>query len=295
MARNFVILYCGREGSSAITKAFSNRSDVRIPVFEDFDQYARADTAEDDVPMILDHMLATGQFSTKISDGAARSTEPTLPSPPAIGFKWRIWGDAKRLAQVLHQHKVVVFELLRADIVNFALSAYLSEHVLPFEENSRFSRILQDPNPQFRIRWLEADARDEVISFIRARSFSVDAEKLSEIMQAYLGWRALLRDTYIDPFRASGLEVHTLFYEDFLADAADFLGRMAAAVGVPIDPAQRLFYAKVNRPDMRIQVTNLAELESNRDIQRIKLRYYNHLVAKPFGSLSRRKPEPAAV
>jgi hypothetical protein len=55
-----------------------------------------------------------------------------------------------------------------------------------------------------------------------------------------------------------------------------------AFAGTTIDPKQDLFYPKVSRDDIRTQVTNLAELESNRNVQRIKLSYYCSLITKPL-------------
>jgi hypothetical protein len=280
MARNFVILYCGREGSSAIIKAFASRTDIAIPIVEDFDQYQCAGVDENDVPIILRRMLATAQFSTNVNRAVDRFTA-VLPNLPAVGFKWRIWGDPGRIAEIFRDHDVVVFELLRSDIINLALSLYLTTHVLPLEQDHRFAQILSDPNPQFRIRWLEQSDQKEVISFIRSREFPVDPKRLIPILEQYVASRLEIRQRYIELFKSYRLEVHTLYYEDFLANPIDFLDRMASVIGVTIDPGQELFYPKVSRDDMRTQITNLAELESNRDVQRIKLSYYSSLIAKP--------------
>jgi hypothetical protein len=280
MARNFVILYCGREGSSAIIKAFANRTDIKIPVVEEFDRYQCPGLDENDVPVILRRMLATGQFSTVVDRSVDRSSDTALRDTPAVGFKWRMWGDAERIAEVLRDHNVVVFELLRSDILNLALSLYLTTYVLPIEQSHRFTQILTDPNPQFRIRRLEQSDQEEVISFIRSREFSVDLERLIPIMERYAATRLQIRRRYIDLFETCRLEVRTLYYEDFLADVFAFLWRVASVIGVTIDPKQELFFAKVGRNDMRTQITNLAELESNRDVQRIKLSYYNSLIAR---------------
>ena len=51
--------------------------------------------------------------------------------------------------------------------------------------------------------------------------------------------------------------------------ASGFLSRVGGTIDTTIDPKQDLFYPKVSRDDIRTQVTNLAELESNRDVQRI--------------------------
>jgi hypothetical protein len=284
MARNFVILYCGREGSSAIMKAFVNRSDITIPVVEDFDRYQCPEVDENDVPIILRRTLATARFSTLVDRATDRLSDIALPDTPAVGFKWRIWGDPDGIAEVLLDHNVVIFELLRSDIVNLALSLYLTTYVLPLEQNNRFAQILRDPNPQFRIRRLEQSDQEEVISFIRSREFSVDPGRFIPIMEQYAASRLQIRRRYVDLFKAYQLEVCTLYYEEFLADAADFLGRVASVIGVTIASGQELFFPKVGRKDVRTQVINLAELESNRDVQRIKLSYYGGLIAKRGGS-----------
>jgi hypothetical protein len=281
MARHFVILYCGREGSSAIIKAFANGTDVATPVTEEFDRYQCAGVDENKVPTILRHMLATARFSTNVDRAFDQLPTTVSPPAPAVGFKWRIWGAPENIAEVLRDYDVVVFELLRSDIVNLALSLYLTTHVLPFQKNHRFAKIFEDPNPQFRIRWLAKDDQEEVIRFIRSREFAVDLKQLVPIMEEYVASRQQLRQRYVALFKTCRLDVHTLYYEDFLANASDFLSRMAGNIGTTIDPKQDLFYPKVSRDDIRTQITNLTELESNRDVQRIKLSYHCNLIAKP--------------
>jgi hypothetical protein len=287
MARNFVIVYSGREGSSAIIKAFADRTDIAIPVIEEFDQYQCAEIADEDVPIILRNMLKTSYFSKSANRRVEQASQGALPDTRAVGFKWRIWGKAERIAEVLRDHDVVVFELLRSDIMNLALSLYLTTYVLPLEQEPRFARILRDPNPQFRIRRLEPHQQEEVISLIRSCKFSVDPARFTAIMQDYLASKRLIRQQYIGWFETCRLNVHTLFYEDFLSDAAGFLSRVATLIGTTIDPGREPFYPKINRDDIRTQITNLTELESNREVQRIKLIYYRELVARPIGRGSR--------
>lgn len=286
MPRSFVILYTGREGSSAIIKAFADRQDIIVPVMEDFDPYACADLVEGDVPAILNHMLGTARFSKGADHQVTRPPAGTLPRPPAVGFKWRIWGDATRIAEVFREHGVVVFELLRHDIVNLALSLYLTNFVLPLEQLCRFPEIIHDPNPQFRTRWLERAAQEEVIKFIRSREFAVDLHKFIKLMEGYAAGRQHIRTKYVDVFRAAGLEVHTSFYEDFLTNPTMFLSRMAELLSIKIDPNREPYYRKVARDDIRTQVTNLSELETSREVLRIKLSYYDRLLKIPLGSSS---------
>jgi hypothetical protein len=253
---------------------------------EDFDPYACADLAEADVPAVLRQMLRTARFCKGLDQKVTPPPAAALRRPPAVGFKWRIWGEATRIAEVFGEHGVVVFELLRHDIVNLALSLYLTNFVLPLEQPCRFSEIIHDPNPQFRTRWLEKAAQEEVINFIRSRGFAVDLHRFVKLMEGYVADRQHIRTKYVDLFRAAGLEVHTLFYEDFLTNPTMFLSRMADMVSIKIDPNRELFYRKIGRDDIRTQVTNLSELESSREVLRIKLSYYDRLLKRPLESSS---------
>jgi hypothetical protein len=281
MARSFVIVYSGREGSSAIIKAFADQQAVKVPIVEDFDQYACPGVDENDVPALLLQLLTTGQFRRRLDRDADVRSRPAPARPTPVAFKWRIWGDAREIAKVLNACDVVIFELIRRDIVNLALSLYLTTYVLPFERRVDFDEILQDPNPQFRIRWLEKKAQDEVISFVRSRRFAVQPDKLAAIMADYLTRKERIREQYVATFRAGALDVHTLIYEDFLADPVSFLSRMATLVGVSIDPLRQPYYPKVSRSDIRTQVTNLAALLSDREVQRLKLAYHSRLLVNP--------------
>jgi hypothetical protein len=287
MARNFIIVYSGREGSSAIIRAFANRTDIAIPVIEEFDEYQCIGMDKGAVPIILHRMFTTARFSAD----AHVPPVPAVPVPSqekrSVGFKWRIWGEPERIAEVLREHDVFVFELLRSDILNVALSLYLTTYVLPLEQEARFAAILTDPNPQFRIRWLERREQDEVIGFIRSREFSVDVARLVAIMKQYAASKQVIRSRYIELFETFRLDVQTLYYEDFLSDAAGFLGGIGSLLGASVDRNQELFYPKINRNDIRSQITNLAEVEASRDVQQIKLAYYSTLVTQPVGRRTR--------
>jgi hypothetical protein len=280
MPRSFIVSFNGREGSSAIIRAFEHADAVRIPLFEHFDQYACPEVMEGDVPAILDRLLRSGEFIKARTDLPKESNTSANACSP-VAFKWRVWGEPGRVAQVLKAHDVVVFELMRRDIVNLALSLYLNKHVLPTLRDTPYTEIFRELHPQFQVKWLPDAEKEALLRLVRSQRFAVDIRKFIAIMERYRADRQRIRDA-MNTFESFGVEVHTLFYEDFLADPVAFLTRMSMRVGIPIDPTRASFYTKVNRPDVRLQVENLDSLQGDPTVQRLMLRF--RLIAKnPLG------------
>lgn len=263
--KNVVIIYSGREGSSAIVSSLGKHSQISLPIFEHMD-YANVKQrfgrdAFDKVDVALNNLLSGYGFGDSIFEekpGGIRSNKH-------IVFKWRPWGDMVKVAEKFREHDVLVLSLARKDVVNHALSKYFTNRVIS-EGKGVF-------HPQFHVKKLDPEEREAYIKKLRESDFSVDVDKYVEDLESYVSAKeAMCKKVFT--LEEAGVEVKHVFYEDFLSDNVRFLGGVLDALGLECEESvSNSDFVKVNRDNLRDQVLNIEAVEGDRKVCELVAKY----------------------
>lgn len=229
MARNFVIIYSGRTGSSPIVNILARQPGLCVPVFENLDHRFIGPERAPEIAAILDGVFASGRLA-----GAELPAHlPRFPAgevPRAIGFKWRPYGDWAAVCEVFRRHDVVLFVLSRRDFVEVASSLYITTY------GNRLQDEVKIPgHPQFGLAKGVAESRDS-IARMQEMTFPVRPRLLYRIMRQQVHARADLV-TLAREAHAAGVPVRALAYEDFTADNEGFVKALLAEIGMPAPAA----------------------------------------------------------
>lgn len=247
MARNFLIIYTAREGSSGIVNLLSQHPNVVVPVFEGLDPYSMAQTSPDaHIVPELDKVFSSGAF-----DGPrARSGEityRTLGEVPAgkasIGFKWRFWGDRQRVAEVLRRHNVKVFFLFRRDFIELVSSIHLTEQLNKARESP-----VTHWHPQFEYLSADTKEREKLTQKLETAKVTIDTQKFLRAVLRRSKQARRLRGIarYLD---SQGIETETIHYEDFQADNLGFVNGLLDRIGQPpLSDARSNFQKPTRKP-----------------------------------------------
>jgi len=225
MPRNFLISYSGRVGSTALIDTLKLIPGFLIPVFEELDYYSIEQAGQLDqhnasnIHMYVEHIYRN-------------SSKPDR----SVGFKWRMWGDLEGIAGALVEHKVVVLNLVRADLFEYVSSIYLSDIV-----NKDFNA------PQFLLRDATSEEEREKILFkYRMTKHDVDVEKFFRLLDQQLGIERT-RFAQLNHLRSLGCDIVTVFYEDFSYKRFGFLNNLVRFLGhPPLDFVPVIKLAKVS-------------------------------------------------
>ena len=242
---NFMILYDGREGSSAIVSMLSGQNGVSVPVFEDLDRRGivtnhPGETLAD----VIDGVYQTGRYdAVKKHRGLYAPGDGPIRS---VGFKARLFGNAKSVAPILKARDVTVFVLFRRNFDDVASSLYLLRH-----PSAALSKIAAEGvngmTPQFRMLDLSEIEKKAFLKQYNSISTPANQFILSGIAKRITGNRnRVLRDASI--FAEQGIKIVPIAYEDFVADRVAFVRQMMNQLGFPPDwpISDRTKFDKVN-------------------------------------------------
>ncbi|MGO1118172.1 hypothetical protein ACTL6U_05690 [Rhodovibrionaceae bacterium A322] len=239
MPHNFVMLFFGKEGSSAYISHLSNHPQITIPLFEDLDRYrvglkhVPEDVAEK-LPQAIDQIFETGQFdATKLFEDRSKSTRSTnREQGSSVGFKWRIWGDPKQMIPVFKQHNVCLLNIQRRSFANLMFSIYVTEVA---KNNCPKLQPYRAPLLQFELAAANNQERAELSEAINGLKFKLEPEKLWRFADGFLENLRFRRDA-LEVFSAAGLPSHTIFHEDFSRDPEQSLKRTLQVLGLEYHP-----------------------------------------------------------
>jgi hypothetical protein len=229
MARNFVIIYSGRTGSSPIVNILARQPGLCVPVFENLDHRFIGKERATRIAEILDEVFVTGRLEgVELPPHLPRF--PADETPRSIGFKWRPYGDWARVCEVFRRHDVMLFVLSRRDFVEVASSLYITAH------GNRLQDEVKIPaHPQFGIAKGVAESRDR-IARMQEMTFPVHPRLLYRVMRQQVRARADLV-TLAREAHDVGVPVRALAYEDFTADNQGFIKTMLTEIGLPAPAA----------------------------------------------------------
>ncbi len=262
--KSMVIVYSGREGSSAIVSCLGKHSRINVPIFEDLD-YANVKkrfgkAGVDNIHVALANVLKGIEFNDGVIEPVARKSAESR-----VVFKWRPFGSIEKICDVFVDSGTVVAALARKDFLNYCISRYYTDVIL-----SEQSAIY---HPQFELMKMSPSQRKSRIEELRSRSFSVDVESFVEIMQSVIERKVKIQSVTRQMDR-NGVVVKHVFYEDFLQNKRGFLTALLAEMDLEFEEVvTESNFVKVNRSDMRDQVLNIDELEADEEIQSLKIEY----------------------
>jgi len=284
--RHAVVLFSGREGSSAILSHLRRHPRIAVPLFEELDHYVLAQQVAPELhghlPAALRRIFRAGRYEP--ASFAPGTGEEMPDSGRHTAFKWRGWNLEPPVAEAFAAEDAGIFLLNRRDLLNLALSLYFTREVIGGGTQVHPQFLLMDMPPAQRPGYLED---------LRTRRFPVDPEALAREMCAFIaGKRSLL--SAMRAFAAAGVPAWPIWYEDFAREPGPFLARMLDRLGLDMPPAVlETEYVKVSRADMREQVENLAELEAHPAIREQATRWQE--TCAMLEALAAREPAGAAT
>lgn len=265
--KNVVVIYSGREGSSAIVSSLGKHSKISLPIFEHMDfsniKNKFGNSVFDKVHIGIGNLLAGCEFGENIFD-----EEPSCDySSKKVVFKWRPWGDMEKISSVLKKNKTLLVSLARRDVVNHGLSKYFTNRVVG--EGKGFY------HPQFHVNKLSEEEKSKYIKKLRESCFNVDIDLYVKDLKEYVDAKQIMHNK-VNLMRKRGVDVKEVFYEDFLEDKERFLSSLLFDIGLDYeDDVARSDFKKVNRNDLRDQVENIIDVENDCRVKSLVSKYHN--------------------
>ena len=255
MAKNFVILYHAREGSTAIVDALSRHPDISIPISEELDLYWIKEfynNIDFNLENTMDTVFAENQFYLGDDWGFKNfiSDNKRGQNVASIGFKWRPHGKIKPIADVFLKHNVLVFLLSRRDILELTASLAISRYAKNDEPGSGHS--------QFKFAQFSDRERKEYREALEQRSFPVPRRTLYDIMARRCIHAARLK-RIARRFAAHGVPVRSLFYEDFRDNPEQFFVSLFETIGVQKVRAESLMAGQIMKKVSWVPATKRIE------------------------------------
>ena len=254
MARNFLIFYWGREGSSAIISTLSGQPEINVPLFEALEKRQLGDAYDSArVAELLDEMFTTGcnpvpnsrDASIFDKDAAARARAQS------IGIKLRPPPDMTSVMEIMARHKVQPFILVRTDVTEAVASQLLSEVAQahdPSFAHPQFKKLAKRPEhwDSFRSEWNQ-------------RRATATPSTLRRLLDERL-WVMRSQVELALRLRQGGFSPRLLHYSDYTSDPATFVSRVMTALEITSAAAPVLAckLERVNDVPARKRVDRLA-------------------------------------
>lgn len=213
MARNFVIFYTSREGSSIIIDGLSRHPDISVPVFEELDRHwIKKFYSNFVVHEEIEQTLRTNTFDHGDDWGFQRfvGCNKRGQDVKKIGFKWRPHGNLFKIRNVLKRNDVEVLLLYRRDFLELMCSLAISEDMKSelgrFHGQFQYSRMSEAEKVEFELR---------VNQVIRVNLMWFSLTSVKRALSA-------LRLRLLAAFCSPGTPVKILEYEAFLDKPEQF-------------------------------------------------------------------------
>ncbi len=195
-----------------------------------------------------------------------------LKPEQSVGFKWRAWGGEESLRPIIAHHQPVLFHLFRRDLVDYAASYYMSNHIVPEIPEAQELGFTKGGHSQFKFKDLPNDKREHLRQAIDRVEFSIPVNFAIERIQKVTDAKIRIEDSYLSPLEKEGVKIRHISYEDYLSDPKDLLRKICRTISVDENFDMKTQFKKVSSKDLLTQVQNIDELMSNDKIKDIIVR-----------------------
>jgi hypothetical protein len=203
--RHAVILFSGREGSSAIVSHLRRHPRIAVPIFENLDGYKVeqevAPERRQHLPAALRRIFRSGRYNPGFF--AEGSGKEIPPREQRIAFKWRPWCLDALVAGAFAAEDAGVFLLSRRDLLNQSLSLYFTREVIG-------GGTLV--HPQFVYMSMDPEKRPGYLEELRAQRFRVDCGPVRQDMRGLIDAKQAMLEA-MRGFVAAGVPVRPIWYE----------------------------------------------------------------------------------
>ncbi len=249
MAYNVIINYSNRVGSTALIDSLKTLPDITVPIFEELDHWylEREGLLQDTSSLNIGYAYESIIQSCKLQRGdKSRWT----------CIKWRIWGDLTHLIEVFKRTRVKVFNLVRGDGLEFISSLYLSNVI--YGDNNAAQFLLKDAQ--------SSDEKKSILMKYRETKIAIDIDDFSSFFRNRLD-EEMERTKMLGKLQESGIDVKTIFYEDFAYQRIRFMNALLKEIGHDhLERYPEINLKKVSRPDPSSIFTNRSEIIQSNNI-----------------------------
>jgi len=207
-----IILYTGREGSSAIIETMRNSNEVYVPVFEIFDEYMFSVKFPNENLLSI---LSNIDELKNINDNFEPFYSDVYKESFTICFKWRPWGEQNILEELSKIYDLYVILLARRNAIEHSLRHLASR--LIYEQLPPHLQMITSPD--LHLQFLKFDKHEkyhELITVINDIKIDILEDELINVVKNYCDSKINLFDQYI--LNNSDGKAKLIFFEDFVLD-----------------------------------------------------------------------------
>lgn len=205
-----VILYTGREGSSAIIETMRNSNEVYVPVFETFDEYMFSGKFPS---TSLLSILSNIEVLKNTNDNFEPFYSDLYKESFTICFKWRPWGESNILDELSKIYDLHVILLARRNAIEHSLRHLASR--LIYEKLPQHLQMITSPD--LHLQFLKFDKHEkynELITVINDIRIDILEDELMNALIDYCDSKIHLFDQHI--FDKNDRKTKLIFFEDFV-------------------------------------------------------------------------------
>ena len=205
-----LILYQGREASSAIINGLQHSNQVYVPVFEDFDEYLFGSKFPgEDIGQVLLYIEEVKDSKQQFN----KFNKNFISDDYVICFKWRKWGDVRILEKLSEKYDLHIIILVRRFAFKHSIRDLSSKLIYDKLPPDMQVVIGEDLHLQF------LKDRSDYVRFLKEINETrvrIPLERLREHTSHYCNYKKqLLEDFSKVKSKASGM---ILFFEDYSND-----------------------------------------------------------------------------
>ncbi|NWO07417.1 MAG: hypothetical protein HLX50_17525 [Alteromonadaceae bacterium] len=208
---------------------------------------------------LIDHTFRTGH----------KPSQDEMPptSGKSVGFKWRAWGHIDKLHPIITQHKPVLFHLFRRNLLEYAASRYMSDHIVPELPEAKEMGFTKFGHSQFKFKELSGDQQQRLREAMDKVHFSIPVDFATDRIHKMVDAKALVEKNYLIHLENNGAKVYHICYEDYQSNSKMFMEGFCHSISVDAGVNLKTQFKKVSSTKLLSQVQNLEDLASNETIE----------------------------
>jgi hypothetical protein len=218
--KNFIILFDGQEGSSAIISHLNNQSSINIAGFEPFDNcHLKKPLTGNDFKLLLNNLFNHNMAAaSSIYKNYSDKNLLNIDKSKSVGFKMRFrnYDDIK---SVLKRKDVVVFVLIRRNVLKWGLSKCRSNSL------------------QFQLIKGEIEKNPKL--YVNIDLLNKKIEQCTMLVKK--------KNTILKNLMNDGVNAHPIYYEDYCDNKVKFMRFVLNKLDIKLTNKELLEYS--NKPN----------------------------------------------